>query len=177
MMKFFAPTTLVAAIALALATPNVSDACSRGYGYGHRHGYGCRGWHGYGCCCRVCDPCINYGYRYCSSYAPYYGYAYPSTYVYPVPTYVGTPPVAANTASIRVTVPAAAKMWIDDKTTTQTGSERLFESPPLTPGADYSYDIKAQWRDQDGKEVTQTRRVNVSANASIRVDFSPVAAE
>jgi hypothetical protein len=53
MMKFFAPTTLVAAIALALATPNVSNACSRGYGYGHGHGYGCRGWHGYGCCCRV----------------------------------------------------------------------------------------------------------------------------
>jgi uncharacterized protein (TIGR03000 family) len=92
----------------------------------------------------------------------------------------GTSPqqvAATNTASIRVTVPAGAKVWVDDKTTMQNGSERFFESPPLTPGADFSYDIKAQWRDQDGKEVTQTRRVNVSANASIRVDFMTVAAE
>ena len=170
MMKFFAPATLVAAVALALATPSVSDACGRGHGYG----YGCRGWHGYSCCYRVCDPCINYGYRYCCGYAAYYGYAYPSTYVYPVQA---QQVVAANTASIRVTVPASAKVWIDDKTTTQTGSDRLFESPALTPGRDYSYDITAQWRDQDGKEVTQTRRVNVSANASVRVDFMSGAAE
>jgi uncharacterized protein (TIGR03000 family) len=87
-----------------------------------------------------------------------------------------TPAPAANTATIRVAVPAGATVWIDDKKTTQTGSERVFESPSLTPGADYSYDIKVQWRDQDGKEVTQTRHVNVTANASVSVDFRPLAA-
>jgi uncharacterized protein (TIGR03000 family) len=167
MMKFFAPTALVA-VALALATPGISDACWRGCGYGYGCGYGCWdcGWQGYG-----------YGYGCCYSYAPYYCYAYPSTYVYPVQTYASTRSVApTNTASIRVTVPPSAKVWFDDKKTTQIGSERLFESPSLTPGADYGYDIKAQWRDQDGKEVTQTRHVNVSANASVSVDFRPLAA-
>jgi uncharacterized protein (TIGR03000 family) len=166
MLKFFAPTAVVA-VAIALTTPGTSDAHWRSYGYGWGgHGYR-SGWYtGY-----------NYGPGYCYSYAPYYGYTYPVTYVYPVQGYVNIPELPANTASIRVTVPADAKVWFDDRKTTQTGSERLFESPPLAPGSDYSYDIKVQWRDRDGKEMTQTRRVHVSANASISVDFRPLAGE
>ena len=169
MTKFFAPTAMVAAVALGLAMPQASDACWRSCGYGCGYGY----WGG-GCCWRGydCGPCYG-GYGYYS-----YGYPYASTYVYRAPAYASTQPVApANSASIRVTVPADATVWFDDKKTTQSGSERLFESPPLRPGAAYSYDIKAQWRDQDGKEVMQVRHVDVSANASISVDFRPVAAE
>ena len=169
-------TTLVAAVALGVATPPVSDACWRSCGYGYGCDYGCWGggpcWGGY-----CCDSWYG-GCGYCSSYVPSYGYPYAGIYVYPAQAYAGTQPVApANTASIRVTVPADAKLWFDDKKTTQTGSERLFESPPLRPRGAYSYDIKAQWRDQDGKEVTQVRHVGMSANSSISVDFRPVAAE
>ena len=56
----------------------------------------------------------------------------------------------SNTATIQVSVPADAKVWFDDSPTEQTGSERSFESPPLTPGKTYSYMITAQWRGPDG---------------------------
>jgi uncharacterized protein (TIGR03000 family) len=49
---------------------------------------------------------------------------------------------------------------------------RLFESPALTPGRDFNYEIKAQWRGADGKAVTRTRTVDVRANAHVNVDFT-----
>jgi len=81
-------------------------------------------------------------------------------------------PARDNEARLRVVVPADAKVWVDGKATQQTGAVRSFESPPLTPGKQYSYDIKAQWRDSNGKEVTRSRRVDVRANAAVDVDFA-----
>jgi uncharacterized protein (TIGR03000 family) len=77
-----------------------------------------------------------------------------------------------NTARVRVMAPADAKVWFNDRATEQTGSMREFETPALTPGREFSYDVKAQWRDQNGKEVTQTRHVDVRANANVTVDFN-----
>ncbi len=78
---------------------------------------------------------------------------------------------ADNEARLRVIVPADAKVWFDGHETKQTGSVRFFESPALTPGHEYSYDVKAQWRDQNGKEVTRTRHVDVRPNERTTVDF------
>ncbi len=106
---------------------------------------------------------------YYSSPPAYYG-AYPYA-VAPNYSYGSYAPAADNAARIRVTVPADAKVWFDNKATQQTGTDRQFESPALTPGHSYSYEVKAQWRDNDGKEVTRTRRVDVSANSNVSVDF------
>jgi uncharacterized protein (TIGR03000 family) len=81
------------------------------------------------------------------------------------------PAAQDNLARLRVIVPADAKVWFDNKATRQDGGERRFESPALTPGRTYTYDVKAQWRDKDGKEVTRTRHVDVSANSDVMVDF------
>jgi uncharacterized protein (TIGR03000 family) len=80
-------------------------------------------------------------------------------------------------AQVTVKVPANAKVWFDDTPTTSTGSTREFESPPLTPGQQYSYAIRASWN-QDGHEVTQTKQVEVTAGSHVNVDFaaSPKAA-
>jgi uncharacterized protein (TIGR03000 family) len=173
MTKFFALTIGVAA-ALALATPGVSNACGRGFCFGCGPCYDycdCYGWQGCGYCYRPCYDWIDTRFGCCQAYAPSYWYASSGTVVYPAQAYNARPQVvAANTAHIHVTVPAGAKLWFDDEGTTQTSSERFFESPPLTPG-DHRYNIKAQWRDQDGKVVTRTRHVDVRANASIDVDF------
>src|SRR5262249_9914799 len=80
-------------------------------------------------------------------------------------------PAPDNTAHIRLIVPEGAKVWFGNSATTQTGRVRLFDSPPLTPGKDYTYDVKATWS-EDGKEVTRTRRVDVRANASTTVDLT-----
>jgi uncharacterized protein (TIGR03000 family) len=95
------------------------------------------------------------------SYYPYYYSAYSQSV-----------PVRDNAARIRLIVPTEAKVWFDSKPTTQAGPERNFESPVLTPGRQYSYEVKALWRDKDGKEVTRTRQVDVSANANVTVDFT-----
>jgi len=80
-------------------------------------------------------------------------------------------PAPDNAARVRVVVPAGAKVWFDGKDTKQTGTLRRFESPQLTPGKDYTYDVKATWT-ENGKEVTRTRHVDVRANSGVTVDFT-----
>ena len=86
------------------------------------------------------------------------------------PRGVATP---SNTAVIEVSVPADAKVWFDDSPTEQTGPERSFVSPPLTPGKTYSYVVTAQWRGPDGKDVVRKQPVSVRANESSSVEFVP----
>jgi uncharacterized protein (TIGR03000 family) len=78
-------------------------------------------------------------------------------------------------ARLTVTVPAAAQLWINFTPTTSTGPVREFQSPPLTPGVEYSYTVHARWYDQ-GREVDQTQRVEFTAGSSASVRF-PVPAE
>ena len=123
---------------------------------------------------------------YSSAPAAYYGrYPYAaatSDYYYATPAYGATPsanysygaysPSPDNAARLRVVVPADAKVWFDDKATSRRGAVRRYDSPALKPGLEYSYTVKAQWRDDSGKEVTRTRDVDVSAGANVTVDFT-----
>ncbi len=148
------------------------------YAYGfYRPSYGFYSYPYYG----------SYGY----SYPYYYDYAYPSPYYEPYPyDYYGYvapyydgdgsyqtfyPPATATdqsdtSAHLTVNVPADARVWFDDTPTTSTGSVRQFDSPPLTPGSRYSYEVRASWH-ENGREVTQTQKVAVTAGAHVRVDF------
>jgi uncharacterized protein (TIGR03000 family) len=83
----------------------------------------------------------------------------------------GTAGSQDNAARVRVIVPPDAKVWFGNSATEQTGQVRFFQSPELSPGKEYTYDVKAQWRDQNGKDVTQSRQVVVRANAGTTVDF------
>jgi uncharacterized protein (TIGR03000 family) len=76
-----------------------------------------------------------------------------------------------NAAQVHIIVPAAARVWIAGEETNQTGVDRIFESPALTPGRDYSYTIKAEWLAPDGSTVSRTRQVDVTANAQVDVNF------
>jgi uncharacterized protein (TIGR03000 family) len=98
-----------------------------------------------------------------STVRPYYQY-------YGV--YAPPAPAPDNVARVRLIVPEGAKVWFGDKETKQAGTERRFESPALTPGRAYTYDVKVQWRGADGKDVTRTRQVDVSANANVTLDFT-----
>jgi uncharacterized protein (TIGR03000 family) len=123
-----------------------------------------------------------------------YGYDYPANvYSYDVPsvaTYDVVPSVesrasfyppadvaapaaadAAAPATVDVRVPADAEVWFDGNATRQRGEMREFSSPPLTPGKEYHYDIRARWMD-NGRPVEDTRRVSVRAGARTDVDFT-----
>jgi uncharacterized protein (TIGR03000 family) len=71
---------------------------------------------------------------------------------------------------IQVRVPANAKVWFDDNETEQTGTLRQFVSPPVTPGSDYTYRIRARWK-QGEAEATQSRLITFHAGERISVVF------
>lgn len=141
-----------------------------------------------------------YGYPYYGSY----GYSYPSYTPYPdvgsSPTYdpgysgyegdvtpsypdgyqAYYPPDAApaqpdNTAHVIVSLPSDAELLFDGTKTTSAGSVREYQSPPLTPGRRYTYELRARWS-ENGQEVTQTQQVGVTAGAHVNVSF-PVPAK
>jgi uncharacterized protein (TIGR03000 family) len=80
------------------------------------------------------------------------------------------PPIGSTSATLILTVPAGAKVWIDDTPMTSTGLFREFESPPLAPGKRYTCKVRVRWN-ENGQEVTQERQVEVSAGAHVHVDF------
>jgi uncharacterized protein (TIGR03000 family) len=135
-------------------------------GYGGYGGYGYSGYPGYG-----------YG-----GYSPYYSDSQPyyqgpyygdGSTMLPGTGYVASYPPSSeltNAASIVVLVPSNAEVWFDGTKTSQTGSDRLFTTPSLTPGNTYSYEIRATWT-ANGAPVTQTRQVQVEAGKRSMVNF------
>jgi uncharacterized protein (TIGR03000 family) len=142
----------VTAAALTLATPGVSSAGGH-YGHGHYRGHGYRGYH----------------HR---PYDYWRHYRWTTRYYCPAPVYCApAAPLCSNVARVQMCVPAEARIWIDGQETSQSGTERLFESPPLTPGQTYTYCITARWCGPDGKDVTVKRDVDVQANGTVRVNL------
>jgi uncharacterized protein (TIGR03000 family) len=78
----------------------------------------------------------------------------------------------ASTALVTVLVPASASVLFDGAPTTQTGTQRVYVTPPLPSGQEFSYKIEARWTAADGTPVNRTRTVQVAAGANARVDFS-----
>lgn len=80
-------------------------------------------------------------------------------------------PVADNKALIVVKVPAGAKVTFDEKATQQTGGERQFITPALTPGKTYYYNLKATWN-EGGQDKSISRDVIVKAGQRVEVDLA-----
>lgn len=89
---------------------------------------------------------------------------------------VPTPDAPAGTVLLNVQVPANAKVWIDGASTTSTGIARSFVSPALTPGKQFTYEVKAQWQ-ENGREVTRTRRVPVQAGQAVDINLQQATSE
>jgi uncharacterized protein (TIGR03000 family) len=92
---------------------------------------------------------------------------------------VGMPYVASDRetlgdqpATLEVNLPADAVLEVEGQPTRQTGAHRVFESPPLVPFRDYSYDLRARWTVGD-QEVVQTRHVRVAAGQRVEVSLAP----
>jgi uncharacterized protein (TIGR03000 family) len=72
---------------------------------------------------------------------------------------------------ITLRVPDGASVWFDGAATKQKGTTRVFVSPALHPGRDYSYDVRVQWQDEGGM-VERTRHLKFQAGDHIRVDYT-----
>jgi uncharacterized protein (TIGR03000 family) len=180
---------VAAATALLLLSPGKSNAQYFGRWGGYNPGYAnYSGYYGTG-----------WGYQgyYGSGYPGYSYYSYPSSWSYSYPSaytptypsnYAAVPqtnqyqsfyysPASANTQDqldkrirVEVQVPRDAEVWFDGHKTQQTGTDRQFQSPPIVPNYNYSYDIRARWLD-NGSPVERTRTVSAQAGQQVRVDF------
>ena len=67
-------------------------------------------------------------------------------------------------------LPENAELWVDGVKTNQSGMTRAFVTTDLQPGQQYAYELRATWSDQ-GRQVTETRRVSFRAGEKVDVDF------
>jgi uncharacterized protein (TIGR03000 family) len=80
-------------------------------------------------------------------------------------------PEKSRPVVVTIRVPAPdAEVWFDGQRTQVEGTERVFESPALQPGK-YAYQIRAKWR-QDGRDMEETRTVQVQPGERVTVDFT-----
>jgi uncharacterized protein (TIGR03000 family) len=112
----------------------------------------------------------NGGASYYYPYPVYYPDAGVSYYYPPTAYYPQDQAVDVNKATVRMSVPSGARVWFEDEPTSQTGRDRLFVSPALTPGRNYVYHVRVQW-DDDGKAVERHRDVAVHAGDRINLNI------
>jgi uncharacterized protein (TIGR03000 family) len=74
-------------------------------------------------------------------------------------------------ATVSVTVPSGAKIYVNGMATTSTGSNRQFISRGLKAGARYSYEVRAEIV-RDGKTVTETKQVQLRAGENADLAFA-----
>jgi uncharacterized protein (TIGR03000 family) len=77
---------------------------------------------------------------------------------------------SASPARLEVHLPDTAELWIDGVKSNQSGTMRAFVTPELQAGKQYAYELRATWSDQ-GRQVTETRRVSFRAGDKVDVDF------
>lgn len=103
----------------------------------------------------------------------------PETPAQPMPS-TGTGPSAFrsfdSSAVLTVSVPADAKVYINDDATKSTGDVRHYVSRGLIPGAAYTYRVRAEFS-RNGEVVNQTKSVRLTAGSSATLDFSETATE
>jgi uncharacterized protein (TIGR03000 family) len=78
---------------------------------------------------------------------------------------------AEQVAYLHVRVsPPHAEISFEGSKTAQIGTSRLYVSPPLNQGQNYSYDIRVSWNN-NGQVVTQDRKVIVRAGDRLSIVF------
>jgi uncharacterized protein (TIGR03000 family) len=77
---------------------------------------------------------------------------------------------APSSASIAISVPANAKVYIDNNLMKSTSTERIFMSPLLEPGESYFYTVRVVI-EKDGKEAEDVRKVIVRAGQRTELAF------
>jgi uncharacterized protein (TIGR03000 family) len=94
----------------------------------------------------------------------------------PAPEKIGKPKEGKKTtlgpapATIVVSLPADAKLIVDDTVTQSTSATRVFTSPALEAGKEYHYTLTAELV-VDGKAVTVAKQVAVHAGDETSVSL------
>ncbi len=73
---------------------------------------------------------------------------------------------------LNVSVPASAKVYVNNMATTSTGASRQFVSRGLQAGKQYKFDVRAELIDAQGKLVDETKTVTLTAGAREDLRFA-----
>lgn len=85
---------------------------------------------------------------------------------------VDMPPVPEGCVILSVKLPQpAAEVLVDGVKTIQTGTDRIFESPPSESGKEIRYQMTARWVER-GVTIEETRTVGGKPGEVVRVDFT-----
>jgi uncharacterized protein (TIGR03000 family) len=77
----------------------------------------------------------------------------------------------SSRAVLQIKLPTPeAELWVQNEPIESWGVSRQFQSPPLSAGSTYRYQVKARWL-ADGQFHTQTKTVKVQAGADVVVSF------
>jgi len=93
----------------------------------------------------------------------------------PAPLTVSAVPRDEPIARFTVEVPADAEVYLEGIKTRQTGTNRVFVSPRLTPGKQYVYEVRARWM-ANGNPVEQTKSLMLTAGQRLTVHFPEASA-
>jgi uncharacterized protein (TIGR03000 family) len=89
-----------------------------------------------------------------------------------VPAVKGQTAVAPQSANLRVLLPTAkAQLKIENRLTQQTGTTRLFVTPPLENTQRYHYTLTAIIRPNNYTTITRVREVPIRAGDDLTVDL------
>ncbi len=97
-----------------------------------------------------------------------------------IPLATGAPPAPApaalasakpDRARITVKLPPGATLYVDGKKHDRTELVREFATPPLPPGQEFAYQMKAEVV-RNGHPETQTTKVSFRAGETVSVDFT-----
>jgi uncharacterized protein (TIGR03000 family) len=94
----------------------------------------------------------------------------PAEYYEDAPVEVAPEAAVETEASIRVTVPAEAQVFVNDRLTTSTGGERSFVSRGLQGGRTYAYQLRVEFV-RDGETVVENKLVRLQAGEQIDLSF------
>jgi uncharacterized protein (TIGR03000 family) len=85
---------------------------------------------------------------------------------------------ARTSAVLAVDVPADAKVFVNGKATTSTGTHRVYASYGLKSGYAYNYEVKVELV-RDGQTLTETKHVRLIAgdNQQLAFDFNKTDAQ
>jgi len=106
---------------------------------------------------------------YSSQYRALPSYAATSSSLRPSES-TGSSTIPSDEIQIMLSVPADAKVLVNGKPTSSTGSLRRFVSKDLNPNDTYRFDIQATYA-VDGKEVTQSRAIVARAGGLEEIAF------
>lgn len=90
--------------------------------------------------------------------------------VMPEPLVQSVARVPGTRGFVEIHLPVDAKVWFSGHAMKATGERRVFRSPPLEPGVEFSYDVTAEV-ERDGKMVRSTRQVKVKAGKTVVLDL------